>query len=258
MAAAQYNLIGSDYAAMEDLPTEIVTTNLLRSKLQQLPQGLRVLDLACGIGTYARLALDLGVASHVTGVDISAEMVRVGRELEQKQSQHLPRIEYHVGDCAAPLDHLGLEPASFDLVMANYLFNYSTTRQELVSMWRNVVTYLKSGGTFVGLIPTFDVKKHIERSNWSGVTYTHVQDLDESVKVHLTFHCKPQVQFDNHVLHHAISYEEVPFESGMTDVVFCDPTEEHLPWLEDPTEFRRYKEYLRNPVTVVCVASKPK
>ena len=255
MAADQYDKIGADYAAMEKLPGELVATNHLTRHLKQLPHDLRVLDLPVGTGTYARLALDLGVARHVTGVDISSEMLRVGRELEQQQRPDAPKIDFHLGDCFEPLDRLGLEPNSFDLVLANYLFNYATTRKQLEAMWHNVVTYLKPGGKLVGLLPTFDVQKHLRRSAWNGITYKHLEDLDEAVRVQLTFHCEPQIQFDNYVLP-AEAYEHVPLEVGMRDVVFNPPTEEDIPPVEDAAEAEKFKHYLTESVSTVLVATK--
>lgn len=251
MAAAQYNVIAPDYAAMDDLPSEIVSTNLLRSKLKELPHGLRVLDLAGGTGTYARMALDLGVANSVTVVDISSEMLRVGKGLDEGKR----RIEYLLGDCMQPLGHLGLEPDSFDLVMGNYLFNYASTRQQLSAMWQNVVTYLKPGGTFVGLIPGLDVKKHLKRGPWCGLTYEHVEDLEESVKVNCIFHCKPGIQFNNYILEASL-YETVPLERGMKDIAIHSPTVANLPATEGPSEAAAFEEYLGNPVTNVCLATK--
>lgn len=254
MAAAQYNIIGANYASMEDLPSEQVATALLKSKLEELPRNLRVLDLACGTGTYAQAALSLGVAKEVVGVDISSAMVEVGQVWEERVSPGAPRIEFHVADCMEPLDHLGFEPGSFDLVMGNYLFNYSSTRKQLVAMWRNVATYLKPGGKFIGLLPTFDVQAHVKRDSWNGMTYQKLEQLEESTKVHLTAHCKPKVEFDNYVLPQR-DYEEAPLEVGMTDVIFYPPTEVHLPPTEGPA-MDKFIAYLANPISVVCRASK--
>lgn len=57
--------------------------------------GARVLDLACGTGIAARLAKQrLGTAGHVSGVDLSAQMVEVGRALA-------PEVEWLEGNAMA-------------------------------------------------------------------------------------------------------------------------------------------------------------
>lgn len=254
MAAEQYNSFASDYASMEDLPSEIVATNLLRRTLSKLPRHLKVLDMACGTGTYARMLLELDIADSVTGVDISSEMVRVGKTIEQEQRPDEPRIQFHVADCTKSLQHLGLLPNSFDLVMGNWLFNYAANSEQLTAMWRNVITYLKPGRDFVGLMPLFDLEKHLTRNAWNGITYERLGEVEEGTKVRVTAHCRPQIQFDNYCLNSTL-YKRVPLEAGMKDVKFSEPTEADLPSL-DTSDIIFWREYLANPISVVGTAKK--
>lgn len=254
MAADQYNSFASYYASLADLPSEIVATNLLRKTLSRLPHGIKVLDLGCGTGNYARMLLQLDIADSITGVDISNEMVRVGQAIEQEQRPTEPRITFHVANCAETLEHLGLSPNSFDLVMGNWLFNYAADSEQLKAMWRNIVTYLKPGADFIGLIPTFDIENHLGRSAWNGITYRWQGKVKEGSKVQVTAHCKPQIQFDNYCLS-SILYEQTPLQLGMKDVSFGAPTESDLPVLSQ-SDTLVWKEYLGNPVSVVCTAKK--
>ena len=82
--------------------------------------GKRVLDLACGFGFYTRLLKQHG-AAEVIGIDISPEMVRLGREQEQAEPLG---VTYQVSDATA-LPALG----AFDLVTAIYLLNYATSHR---------------------------------------------------------------------------------------------------------------------------------
>jgi len=71
--------------------------------------GERVLDLACGTGTVARLALEqVGPAGRVVGLDISAGMLTVARSVPSPQG----RIEWKEGDALA----IPFPDASFDIV----------------------------------------------------------------------------------------------------------------------------------------------
>ena len=63
----QYDDFAPNYVSMEQLPSEIVAANLFRNTVTEFPTGLRVLDLACGTGTYARVLLEHGIAEHVIG-----------------------------------------------------------------------------------------------------------------------------------------------------------------------------------------------
>jgi SAM-dependent methyltransferase len=77
----------------------------------------------------------------VLGVDISPEMVRLGRAQEQRESLG---VTYQVGDASA-LPPLG----PFDLVTAVYLLNYATSQAELLDMCRSAYDNLVAGGRFV-------------------------------------------------------------------------------------------------------------
>jgi ubiquinone/menaquinone biosynthesis C-methylase UbiE len=122
---AQYDHIGSKYDEYAQ------TTTLKRAESYTVLQmvgalsGKRALDLACGFGFYTRLLKQQGAAL-LLGVDISPEMVRLGRAQEQREPFG---VTYQVGDASA-LPPLG----AFDLVTAVYLLNYATSQAELLGM----------------------------------------------------------------------------------------------------------------------------
>jgi SAM-dependent methyltransferase len=252
---AQYDGFASQYASMEHLPGEIVATHLLRNNVAKLPRGLRVLDLGCGTGTYARMLLEMGVAAHVVGVDVSSEMVHVGQTMETERRPAPARIEFHVADCAAPLDHLGLERASFDLVMANWIFNYAASRAELAGMWRNVVTYLKPGGRSVGLKESVvDLEDHLRRDFKYGIKYTVIGKVDDGLKIHIEANTEPKIEFDAYSLE-ARLYEEVPMEMGMREVKYHVPATEDLPDVAGE-DMAFWKGLLDNPPCMLVTAVK--
>ena len=86
-------------------------------------RGTRVLDLACGDGFYTRMVKAAG-ALEVTGVDLSAEMIRLAEEEERAR----PLGCRYLHRDAATLDR----PGQVDLVVAVYLLNYARTREELL------------------------------------------------------------------------------------------------------------------------------
>ncbi len=102
--------------------------------------GMSVLDLACGEGHYTRL-LKQGGADRVTGIDLSPRMIALAREAEEREPLG---IDYLVGDV------LDLDPPErFDLVVAAYLLNYASSREELRAMCEAIARALKPGGRFV-------------------------------------------------------------------------------------------------------------
>ncbi len=107
--------------------------------------GLRVLDLGCGEGYCAR-KLRQGGAGDVLGIDVSGGMIDAAQREEARQPLG---IRYQVGDAT----HLTtLEDASFDRVLAMFLFNYlDTTAME--GCMREVFRVLRPGGRFVFAVP---------------------------------------------------------------------------------------------------------
>jgi toxoflavin synthase len=104
------------------------------------PTGRSVLDMACGEGFYTRMVRQRG-ALRVTGVDLSEGMIQLARKQEEA---HRQGIEYLVADAR----HFQPD-GGYDLVMAAYLLNYASTREELQAMCNGIARCLKAGGRFV-------------------------------------------------------------------------------------------------------------
>src|SRR5947209_5154105 len=85
----------------------------LRSLLPPI-EGLRVLDLGCGFGAFARWARENGAAS-VLGVDLSEKMLARAQARTQD-----PAVTY----CRANIETLALPDASFDLVYSSLALHY--------------------------------------------------------------------------------------------------------------------------------------
>jgi ubiquinone/menaquinone biosynthesis C-methylase UbiE len=120
---AQYDHIGSKYDEYAQTATMKQAESYTVLRMVGPLAGQRVLDLACGFGFYTRLLKQHG-AAQVIGIDISPEMVRLGREQEQAEPLG---VTYQVYDATA-LPVLG----AFDLVTAIYLLNYATSKDELL------------------------------------------------------------------------------------------------------------------------------
>ena len=280
----QYESLASTYSNIAHLPGEILTTDLLRRGLGNI-RNLNILDLACGEGQYSRMAIALGAQS-VTGIDISAEMLRIGQRIEDEcaakmssssssslssssnnstSRHHSSRITYHQADCTKPLTHLPLQPGTYDLIMTNWLFNYASTRAELVQMWQTIALYLRpaegdgdSGGRVVGVGELHDVASAVARSNdWVGIRASVCGEGEEATKMHTELLCEPvQVEFDSWILRDGggSGYREIPVEVGMRGVEFVAPGVEDVP--EDCKEVREWREMLVEPYCLLLTATK--
>jgi SAM-dependent methyltransferase len=107
--------------------------------------GLQVLDLGCGEGYVARQLAARGAAS-ILALDISEGMIERARAAEEAEPLG---IDFRVADCAAGLS---LEPASFDLAVAVFLFNYVDTAA-MTRVLEAVHAALRPGGRFLYTIP---------------------------------------------------------------------------------------------------------
>ena len=84
------------------------------AKALRLPSGSRGLDAGCGIGLQCLLlAEEVGLSGHVTGLDISTEMLDYGRKMV-KEAGVSERIDFREGDVTnLPFDNLFSEFSIF-------------------------------------------------------------------------------------------------------------------------------------------------
>ena len=138
---SQYDAIAAAYQDSKQLPfRKHIERYTLFEALGDV-RGLTVLDLACGEGFYTRL-LKLAGAVDITGVDLSAEMIR----LAERQEREDPLGCRYVASDAA--DYRPAGPV--DLVVAMYLLHYAGTAEKLLRFLRVCYGALRPGGRLVG------------------------------------------------------------------------------------------------------------
>lgn len=107
----------------------------LRDMLPDM-QGLRVVDLGCGLGGFCRWARENG-AAHVHGIDLSSRMLA-----QACANTSDPTIVYELGS----LEHLTLSPESFDLAYSSLAFHYIS---DAARLYADIARCLRPGGRLV-------------------------------------------------------------------------------------------------------------
>jgi ubiquinone/menaquinone biosynthesis C-methylase UbiE len=105
-----------------------------------LPEGSRGLDVGCGVGLQCLLlAGAVGPGGHVTGLDISAEMLKYGGEMVEKAGLS-ERVSFQEGD----VRHLPFEDNSFDWAWSADCVGYGP--MEPLPSLREMARVVKPGG----------------------------------------------------------------------------------------------------------------
>ncbi len=138
----EYEAIADAYDESMRLPfRDTIEKHTLMETLGDVT-GLKALDMACGDGYYTRLLKRAG-AAEVTGVDVSAEMVRRAEEQEKREPLGCLYRQSEVAEFEPP------QPV--DVIVGVYSLGYSRTAEQLQRFCRSCHDALRPGGRFVGL-----------------------------------------------------------------------------------------------------------
>ena len=139
---AEYDAIAEAYRDSKQLPFRgVIERYTLFDTLGGI-RGSRVLDVACGEGFYTRMLKQAG-AAEVTGVDLSAEMIRLAELAEQQSPLGCKYV------CRDVAEYTPTEPV--DIVVAMFLLNYAKTAEQLRRFCQVCHDALRPGGRFVGV-----------------------------------------------------------------------------------------------------------
>ena len=132
-----------DYLVKTAYVSNTLREPVLRSAIQALnfPSGSRGLDAGCGIGLQAKLLAEaVGPAGHVTGLDLSTELLAHGTDIVEKAGLS-ERISFREGD----VRNLPFDDDAFDWAWSVDLVGY--VPMEPLPLVKELVRVVKSGGT---------------------------------------------------------------------------------------------------------------
>jgi SAM-dependent methyltransferase len=144
-----------------------------------VPAGSRWLDVGCGTGALSQTILDLTAASHVTGIDRSAEQVAFAREQVSDE-----RAQFEVGDAQS----LTAEPEAYQAVVSGLMLNFIPDPQRAVT---EMVRVVQSAGVVAVYVWDYAGKMQFMRHFWNAAADLDpsARDLDEGRRFPL---CQPE------------------------------------------------------------------
>lgn len=212
-----YDSIAEQFKKFYSLPFALHVETYTHLNLIGDVTGKSILDLACGEGIYTRLLKQNG-AARLVGVDISSEMIKLARQEEEKEPLE---IEYIIAD----VTEIGFID-SFDLVVASFLLNYASTKDQLLKMCHTISANLKPGGRFISLNNNLDLPPEFyHKSEKYGLAKSCPGSLQEGTPLTLTLTIADdgeKVSFDNYYLSKA-TYEWALRSVGFKDIRWHNP-----------------------------------
>jgi ubiquinone/menaquinone biosynthesis C-methylase UbiE len=123
------------------------------------PLDLRMLEIGCGVGRMTRMLAR--IFGHVTGVDISEEMIRQARE----NTADLENVDLLVGDgCTLA----GLPDDGYDFAYSFIVFQHIPAYSVMASYCQEVYRVLKSRGLFKFQVQGYTGLTRSELDTWVG------------------------------------------------------------------------------------------
>jgi len=112
-------------------------------------EGARILDLGCGAGQDCyMLSKMVGPQGRIVGVDMTPEQLVVARRHREYHADKFGHAASNVEFVEGTIEHLeniGLDDASFDLIVSNCVVNLATDKKAVLE---NVYRLLRPGGEF--------------------------------------------------------------------------------------------------------------
>jgi len=122
--------VADEYAALESADAPWPRLGRVRAFAADLPHGSRILDVGCGNGLPATLAL----SHEVTGVDISEQQIARARS-------NVPAATFICGD----VREVDLPVGAFDAIVALYLID-NIAREDYPALFRRLGELLRPNG----------------------------------------------------------------------------------------------------------------
>ena len=225
---AKLEFPGTYYLAYRDLP-KIIGDHV---------KGRKALDFGCGTGRSTRFLKALGFEA--TGVDISAEMLAIARQMD-------PPGDYTLNSASGFVE---FADESFDLILSAFTFDNIPTREKKIQIFRNLRRVLQTDGKIVNLVSSPDIYLH-EWASFSTKDFPENKNArsGDKVQIIITDTADPRPVVD--IVWSDEAYREVYGEAGLEVALMHKPLardDEPYPWVNE-TKIAPWVIYLLNKVS---------
>jgi len=189
---AKLEFPGTYYLAYRDLPKII----------GERVKGRKALDFGCGTGRSTRFLKALGFEA--IGLDISAEMLAIAREMD-------PPGDYALNTASGFVE---FSDESFDLIFSAFTFDNIPTRDRKVKIFRNLARLLAPEGILVNLVSDPQIYTH-EWASFSTKDFPENRSArsGDPVKIIITATADPRPVVD--IVWWDEAYRDVYAEAGL-------------------------------------------
>ena len=171
-----------------NVANEVMTDMPAICRAGRSPLDLRVVEIGCGIGRMTRMLAR--IFAHVTGVDVSDEMIARCRS----NTADLNNVELLVGDGSTlrPLPDASCDFA-FSFIVFQHIPSYEAIRSYCLETWR----VLKPGGLFKFQVQGADTARNPPDDTWLGcpVSESDAMELAEEAGFVLERSLGPGTQY---------------------------------------------------------------
>ena len=144
-----------------------------RLEVEPTFDGLKVLDVGCGLGSLCLFVAERG-PSHVVGIDIDKEGIDFANQYLQRNCSHLAdRVEFRYCDIN------GLDECDFDVILSKDSFEHI---MDLENQLHAMIAHLKPGGRMlIGFGPLYNSPFGDHRRTKSKVPWGHLMRSEKSI-----------------------------------------------------------------------------
>lgn len=276
--SSKFDAFAKRYASGRRLPHSQLEFHLFKKALGDCT-NYRVLDIAGGMGEYARHAIEAG-ASHIDVVDNRREMLQLGAKVEEESNEkndnnnndnnnnekkkesesesenttkkNPVKIHWHFAYNTLPLSltlpATILPPSSYDLIIAMWPWDHVATFQDYIHIWKNISYYLKPGGRLVAARMTNPWCEALQSGKYGAKCALIQQTEQRGVKVTVTVKTTPPFEVESEMTEASLRGEtEVPEALGIGGLRSLEVAEVEIV-KRDPVFWR---EFVEDPYFVV-------